>query len=503
MSQSISINIRHPAYQAKDIRLRLSPEGSVDTLANQAATQLQLKEGSVRLTAPDGSIEALTDESTLVAFEEQPRPEGCQGELDLGFVAPAAEGQTPPHLRNPIPPIALDLQSDDMNGWGETTVMLDAPWHNQNGSWPPYEPEPVWQNVYVPAMMTPVPTSPEMVPVEPWPHATISRQRADHVDRYIQQPAVRYIHPSVGYVMHIDETTRAEVFQLGVCGAPGPMLWDMVTYIVPGTRLFLWEPKTKTVSGPLIASECPSESIVRGAFGGRFPAQVKFHYMAWFSTVRYKHRLKIGAVTPDLSFFLEQSLASAQHRPQPRHNSQKPKRKARSKKETRPKAQDTRPKAPRVPQNFRHVIEIDSGIWQAVIGDHSVNQLSSGLRAQGYAVHVRLHRSECKCELSSVDQAGLDLAVPIVLDAQKRVLASTEGPLSTLASMKHHVSANTTSEGDTYEGDTSVTESEESEDLSRQLNNVHLEKPPQVASDQGDQVQTERAANTDVSHSLI
>jgi len=82
---------------------------------------------------------------------------------------------------------------------------------------------------------------------------------------------------SGGYVFHCSPTTRDELFGRALCGAPQKMLAGMIGSINSGTRLFVFEPVTKRLYGPLVAAGPPGESLEPDAFGGRFPAQVPFY----------------------------------------------------------------------------------------------------------------------------------------------------------------------------------------------------------------------------------
>lgn len=182
---------------------------------------------------------------------------------------------------------------------------------------------------------------------------------------------------------------------------------------MPGTRIFLWEPKTKTLMGPLVALDHPVDNLVPNAFGGRFPCHVRFAYADWFATCRHSKRLKIGPVTPEHAFFLERELASTQ---QPENvlvdrrieNTPKPKT------------------SKFIQHELCETLTVQREVWRAVTSDSAVNQLSADLRSLGHTVHVKLNRTACTCELSSPDQNALDLAVDAVHQAERRAIGLAE-----------------------------------------------------------------------------
>jgi hypothetical protein len=118
---------------------------------------------------------------------------------------------------------------------------------------------------------------------------------------------------SGGYVFHCSPTTRDELFGRALCGAPQKMLAGMIGSINSGTRLFVFEPVTKRLYGPLVAAGPPGESLEPDAFGGRFPAQVPFYADSDIRCINAPSlRLLVGRLSQTQAAELEYQLYNEQ-----------------------------------------------------------------------------------------------------------------------------------------------------------------------------------------------
>eukprot|EP00656_Telonema_subtile_P056234 TRINITY_DN8944_c0_g1_i1.p1 TRINITY_DN8944_c0_g1~~TRINITY_DN8944_c0_g1_i1.p1 ORF type:complete len:421 (+),score=16.58 TRINITY_DN8944_c0_g1_i1:240-1502(+) len=391
--EPINVIIRHPLDVDQSIEVQTSPDSTVEQLANQVAIRLELKPGSITFDLDGGDPGGLVDEivsdgGTLVALPRAHTPvvDSYQS-MNLGFVAPAAEAET---------------NLDRVQGWGETTVILDEDlWSPESAGFLSSEE---------------MQSDAGLWPMSYHPPNLLSPGQFIHGPAWTPQPAPVYpvtlpmMHPpTVAYVLHIDASTRDQVFRLGVSGAPASMLSDMQHYIHPGTRLFLYDTKLKTLMGPLLAVNRAEHHLVPTAFRGRFPAQIQFQFTDWFSTCQYPCKLKIGAVTPEFAAVLQQQLMLAHN---PSNQRKTPKSCCRPPKRDKPLYD----------QSVKHVVEVNQKTWKTVTSDFAVKQLSSELRTRGHAVHVRLNRHECTIELSSSNQESVDLAINAVAGAQQRSL---------------------------------------------------------------------------------
>mmetsp|Transcript_46393 Transcript_46393/g.84924 ORF Transcript_46393/g.84924 Transcript_46393/m.84924 type:complete len:444 (-) Transcript_46393:56-1387(-) len=76
------------------------------------------------------------------------------------------------------------------------------------------------------------------------------------------------------YVFHCNERTYNECRTLRLFGAPDRMLDEMRKCIAANSPLLLYNTSTRQLIGPLVCDGPPAMSIVPGAFGGIFNAQV-------------------------------------------------------------------------------------------------------------------------------------------------------------------------------------------------------------------------------------
>ena len=118
---------------------------------------------------------------------------------------------------------------------------------------------------------------------------------------------------SGGYVFHCSPTTRDELFGRALCGAPQKMLAGMIESINNATRLFVFEPVTKRLYGPLVAAGPPGESLEPDAWGGRFPAQVPFYADSDIKCIHAPSlRLLVGRLSQTQAAELEYQLYNEQ-----------------------------------------------------------------------------------------------------------------------------------------------------------------------------------------------
>jgi hypothetical protein len=77
------------------------------------------------------------------------------------------------------------------------------------------------------------------------------------------------------YIFHCNNNTLSECLRLGLVGATGQHLQKMRWSIDQSTSIWIFNTHSLEVHGPFAVRSLPESKIVSGAWGGRFPSQVR------------------------------------------------------------------------------------------------------------------------------------------------------------------------------------------------------------------------------------
>lgn len=436
----------------------------MEQLANQVAARLELKPGSVVFDrdqiCSEGLVEDLVgDGDTLVVFPRKHPVEPAVSEPNhVGFAAPAAEADSetvelheesnhPNSDENNIPQTQSDPQFPELYdpravlpemdtpylgpnpGWGETSVIVESDQWSNTTNWNPPVAAPInsWQSQQYPQQQQ----FPQQYPQQQYP--VVHQQITPFVNNqhgwgpgnsaiyqngtvYQQPLASQFVYQQpvpatqgIGYILHVDPLTRGQILETGFCTAPASMILDLQHHIQPGTRLFLWEYKTKRIMGPLYASSRP---MIIGMINGRFSAHVRFQYANWFASCRHRNKLHIGAVTSEHAFDLEQQLWMSQ-RTIANHQQ------VRSQINGQVSSHINDSTSYR--SDMKYSVSIEEHLWSAVSNSTEIKRLSARLRTNGHSVHVRPVQESFTFDLKSCNESSLELAVQIIRSVEHKI----------------------------------------------------------------------------------
>jgi len=115
-----------------------------------------------------------------------------------------------------------------------------------------------------------------------------------------------------GYIFLCSNSTLSEIHSLRVFGLPDRELPKMKEIIKPGTQLFLFNMQTQMLMGTFVASATPAKGVAKGAFKGKFNAQVSVAAESPLFEVLLKTRIPSGPLQADQVAALQAELQKGQ-----------------------------------------------------------------------------------------------------------------------------------------------------------------------------------------------
>jgi len=117
---------------------------------------------------------------------------------------------------------------------------------------------------------------------------------------------------AAGFIFLCDDSTEQECLSRSLLGLPVKQISQMQQVIGDGTLMFLWNFSKRRLYGPLMPAGAPALDIVKGAFRGKFAAQIRCRWgRRGKCQVSLKQRLECGPISIEEMLRLLNMLHSA------------------------------------------------------------------------------------------------------------------------------------------------------------------------------------------------